>query len=55
MPAPTTSARRRWSTAITDIDTRQTGFATSQRQNKILIVLLAVFIVVQIVVLEYRS
>ena len=41
-------------TAITDIDTRQTGFAASQRQNKILIVLLAVFIVVQIVVLEYR-
>src|SRR5215510_7437399 len=27
-------------TAITDIDTRQAGFAASQRQNKILIVLL---------------
>jgi methyl-accepting chemotaxis protein len=41
-------------TAITDIDTRQTGFAASQRQNKILIVLLGLFIVAQILVLEYR-
>jgi hypothetical protein len=32
-------------TAITDIDTRQSGFAASQRQNKILIVLLGLFIV----------
>jgi methyl-accepting chemotaxis protein len=41
-------------TAITDIDTRQTGFAASQRQNKILIVLLGLFIVAQILILEYR-
>jgi methyl-accepting chemotaxis protein len=41
-------------TAITDIDTRQSGFAASQRQNKILIVLLGLFIVAQILVLEYR-
>jgi hypothetical protein len=41
-------------TAITDIDARQAGFAASQRQNKILIVLLGLFIVVQILVLEYR-
>ena len=41
-------------TAITDIDTRQSGFAASQRQNKILIVFLGLFIVAQILVLEYR-
>src|SRR5262245_39038654 len=41
-------------TAITDIDARQAGFAASQRQNKILIVLLGLFIVGQILFLEYR-
>jgi methyl-accepting chemotaxis protein len=41
-------------TAITDIDTRQAGFAASQRQNKFLIVLLGLFIVGQILVLDYR-
>ena len=41
-------------TAITDIDARQAGFAANQRQNKILIVLLFLFIVAQILVLEYR-